>query len=521
MNELLISIGIGVGLGVIVGLIAYFSGKKLADSKIVEAELKSKNIIDSAEKKSESIIQEKKLEIKEEWHRKKQDFDSTYQSKKQELKTKEKNLQSREISIEEKLELILKKERNLQIKEEEMKKRELDLNQRFKKADSLFDDMTKKLEEVSGYSREEAKKHLLEDLEEKVKQEAAQKLHQIKEDYKIKGRKEAQNIIISSIQRFASDMAVENTVSVVPLESDEMKGRIIGREGRNIRAFESATGIDLIIDDTPEAVIISGFDPYRREIAKRALENLLHDGRIHPTRIEEVVKKAEKEIEEEIHETGAKVLLDLGIGNMKSGLIYYVGKMKYRSSYGQNLLSHSVEVAHICGIMAAQLGIDITMAKRAALLHDIGKCAPKEMEGPHALIGMELAQKFKEHPIICNAIGAHHEDIEMEHPIAVLVQAADSVSGARPGARRESLENYIKRLEKLESIANEYDGVVKTYAIQAGRDLRVIVEPEIVDDLTAERMADEIAKTIEEDMEYPGQIQVTVIREKRAVSLAK
>jgi len=354
-----------------------------------------------------------------------------------------------------------------------------------------------------------------------AKQDAANTIRLIREETKLKANQEAQNIIVQAIQRTASDHSVETTVSVVTLDSDDMKGRIIGREGRNIRAFEAATGVDLIIDDTPEAVVISGFDPFRREVAKKSLEKLMLDGRIHPARIEEVVEKTKKELEEEIIKVGENALLELGIHNMHKELIRLVGKMKYRSSYGQNLLNHSIEVANLCGIMAAELGLDPQIAKRSGLLHDIGKCVDKETEGPHALIGFELAKKFRENPFVCNAIGAHHEDIEMETPYAVLVQAADSISGARPGARRESLENYVKRLQKLEAIAESFDGVGKTFAIQAGREVRVIVEPEKVDDNTADILAIEIAKRIENEMEYPGQIKVTVIRERRSVSIAK
>ncbi len=518
---MMLAIGIGIAIAAVLGAVAYLGGKKAGDKKIAEAEAKAKDIIDKTYQKSNRIKKEKKLELKDEWRKKKQEFDDTYKSKKEELRIKETAVQTREKGIDDKLDIILKKEKNLHNFEQDLKRKDKHLSEKEKKTDQMFDEMTQKLEQVSGMSREEARKKIYEELATTVKKRSAQKLNQIREDYKLKARKEAVNIVVGAIQRSASDIAIDNTVSVVQLESDDMKGRIIGREGRNIRAFEAATGIDLIIDDTPEAVIISGYDPFRREVAKRSLETLMLDGRIHPARIDEVVTKVEKELEEEIVEVGQKALLDLGLSNMKSGLVYHVGKMKYRSSYGQNLLNHSIEVANICGIMAAQLDLDVNTAKRAALLHDIGKCAPKEMEGPHAMVGMELAMKYKEKPIICNAIGAHHEDIEMESPIAVLVQAADSISGARPGARRESLENYIKRLEKLESIANQWDGVVKTYAIQAGRDLRVIVEPSKVSDATADEMADDIASRIQEDMEYPGQIQVTVIREKRSVAMAK
>jgi ribonuclease Y len=324
-----------------------------------------------------------------------------------------------------------------------------------------------------------------------------------------------------AIQRTASDHCVESTVSVVNLQSEEMKGRIIGREGRNIRAFEAATGIDLIIDDTPEAVVISGFDPFRREVARTSLERLMGDGRIHPARIEEVVEKVRKELEEEVVRVGENALMELGIHNIHPEMVRYIGKMKYRSSYGQNLLAHSIEVGFLTGIMANELGLDVNLAKRAGLLHDIGKTIDRELEGPHALLGMELVKKFKEHPLVVNAVGAHHDDIEMESPIAVLVQAADSISGARPGARRESLENYIKRLQQLEEIATSFDGVTKTYAIQAGREVRVMIEPDRIDDLRADQLANDIAGRIESEMEYPGQIKVTVVRERRSTAIAK
>jgi len=354
-----------------------------------------------------------------------------------------------------------------------------------------------------------------------AKSEAASYVKQIRDESKLTAQKEARNLIIEAIQRTASDHSVESTVSVVSLDSDEMKGRIIGREGRNIRAFEAATGIDLIIDDTPEAVVISGFDPFRREVAKMSLQKLMEDGRIHPARIEEIVEKTRKELEDEIIKVGETAVLEMGLHNMHPELMRHIGKMKYRSSYGQNLLNHSIEVAYLCGLLAVELDMDPKIAKRAGLLHDIGKCVDQNTEGPHALIGFELAKKYKENHTVCNAIGAHHEDIEMETPYAVLVQAADSISGARPGARRESLENYVKRLEKLELLANSFDGVLKTFAIQAGREVRVIVEPERIDDISADNLAHDIAKRIESEMEYPGQIKVTVIRERRSVALAK
>jgi len=463
---------------------------------------------------------EKLLEVKEEWHKRKTEFDQEKNAKLQKIAQAEQQLKKREENLENRLDIILKREKQLTEEEGKIKVAYNDIAQKQERLKQMEQEQVKKLQELAGLTRDEAKKILFDSLINEVKEQAANKIRQIREEAKQKAEREAQSIIIQAIQRTATDHSIESTVSVVNLDSDEMKGRIIGREGRNIRAFESATGIDLIIDDTPEAVVISGFDPFRREVAKKSLEKLMLDGRIHPARIEEVVEKTRKELEEEILQVGENVLLDLGIKSMHKELVRLVGKMKYRSSYGQNLLSHSIEVAKIAGIMAGELGLDIHLAKRAALLHDIGKCVD-EAEGPHALIGYEIAKKFKEHPAVCNAIGSHHEDIEMETPYAVLVQAADSISGARPGARRESLETYIKRLEKLEEIAKSFDGVGKTYAIQAGREIRVIVEPDKVDDITADQMAADIAARIEAEMEYPGQIKVTLIREKRSVAIAK
>jgi len=509
-------------VGLVIGyLVSSFASKKITSAKITEAELKAKGIVLDSEKEASRIKEERQKEIKEEWHRKKQEFDSDIQSRVAKVQNQEKQLKNREDAVENKLEIIQKKEKNVQTLEQDLKFKEKEIEVKSKDLNDLIDDNTKKLEKIANLSREEAKKQLIDEMVNEAKQDGAQKIIQIREDTKMRANREAQNIIVQAIQRTASDHCVENTISVVNLESDEMKGRIIGREGRNIRAFESATGIDLIIDDTPEAVIISGFDPFRREVAKMALQKLMLDGRIHPTRIEEVVDKSKKELEEEMIRLGEATLLDLGIHNVKPELVRYVGRMKYRSSYGQNLLHHSIEVSYLCGVMANELGLDVNLAKRAGLFHDVGKCIDRDIEGPHALLGMELAKKNKEHPIVLNAIGAHHEDIEMETPIAVIVQAADSISGSRPGARRESLENYIKRLEKLEAIANSWEGVSKTFAIQAGREIRVIVEPMVVNDQRADMMADQMAKRIEDELEYPGQIKVTIIREYRSQSIAK
>ena len=378
-----------------------------------------------------------------------------------------------------------------------------------------------KLEKISGLTSEEAKKMLAENMVNQAKIDASQTIKEIHDRAKTDAKKEAQKIIVQAIQRTAADYSIETTVSVVQIQNDEMKGRIIGKEGRNIRAFESATGVDVIVDDTPEAVILSSFDQFRREIARISLERLISDGRIHPARIEEVVQKVTTELEEEIQREGENTILQLGLHNMHGELVKHIGRMKYRSSYGQNLLQHSVEVAYLTGIMASELGLDPVMAKRAGLLHDVGKTVDKSIEGPHALLGYDLTKRYKEHAIVVNAVGSHHEDIEMEHPIAALVQSADAISGARPGARREPLESYVKRLENLELLAKSFEGVAKTYAIQAGREVRVVVEHDKVDDASADRLAREIAQKIEEEMDYPGQIKVVVIREVRKIGYAK
>ncbi|MFC2130053.1 ribonuclease Y [Bacteroidota bacterium] len=521
MLELWIVVALSV-VGLFAGwAIGYFAGNKLAGAKIAEAELRSKSIIKDADNEAKNIKKERLLEVKEEWHKRKQNFENETQSKRAKIQILEKQFKAREEGVEHKVEIINKKEKQLQYFEESLQKREDEIANKKVEFENLIEKQIQQLEMISGMSRDEAKQQLIENYLNEAKEQASVKVKEIHEDAIMNAQKDAQKIVIQAIQRTASDHSVESTVSVVNLDSDEMKGRIIGREGRNIRAFEAATGIDLIIDDTPEAVVISGFDPFRREVAKRALEKLMVDGRIHPARIEEVISKIGTEMEQETVREGENILLDLGIHNVNKELMRLVGKMKYRSSYGQNLLNHSTEVSYLAGLMASELGLDATLAKRAGILHDIGKCVDKNTEGPHALIGMELAKKFRENKIVTNAIGAHHEDIEMESPIAVLIQAADSISGARPGARRESLENYVKRLEKLENLANGFTGVAKTFAIQAGREIRVIVEPDNIDDKSADSMAAGIAERIEHELEYPGQIKVTVIRERRSVALAK
>lgn len=498
----------------------WFINSKLGKEGIAAAEEKSKKILEEAEKEANNLKREKLLEVKEEWHKKKQEFENEANQRKLKLQTQEKNLQQKEELVDKKNELLTKKEKELVDKENQLLAKVEELKQQEANLAKLQQEYMLSIEKVAGMSQEEAKNILMEKMIEDAKTDAAKYIKDIREQAKLEARKEAQKIVVQAIQRTAVDHSVETTVSVVQIQNDEMKGRIIGREGRNIRSFEAATGVDVIVDDTPEAVILSSFDQFRREVARISLERLIADGRIHPARIEEVVEKVRQELDEEIYKVGESTLFQLQISGMNPELIKFVGRMKYRSSYGQNLLQHSIECAYLAGYMAAELGLDVALAKRAALLHDIGKTVENEV-GPHALLGMEVAKKYKEHPIVVNAIGSHHEDIEMEHPIAVLVQAADAISGARPGARREPLETYVKRLENLENMAKSFEGVAKTYAIQAGREIRVVVEPEKVDDDLADRLSIDIANKIQEEMEYPGQIKVTVIREVRKVSYAK
>jgi ribonuclease Y len=510
-----------VVLSGIVFALGWMISSRMTRAKIGSAEERAKQLIEEAKREAENVKKEKLIEAKDEYHKRRQEVENEAAAKHTKLQSYEQQLQSREENLERKLDILNKKEKELQDKEKDAADRVALLKQRHDEAGKVIEEQNVRLERISGMSRDDAKKYLIENLVNEAKTEAAQMVKDLRDQAKADAKKEAQRVIVQAIQRSASDHSVETTVSVVHLQSEEMKGRIIGREGRNIRAFESVTGIDVIVDDTPDAVIISGFDPFRREVARITLERLMTDGRIHPARIEEVVEKVRKELEEEMIKIGENELLELGIHNVHPEIVRHVGRMQYRTSYGQNLLMHSVEVAYLCGIMAVELGLDPTLAKRSGLLHDIGKVVDRNTEGPHALLGYELAKRYKENDIVANAIGSHHEDIEMETPYAVLVQSADAISGARPGARRESLEGYIKRLEKLESLARSFEGVAKTFAIQAGREVRVIVEPEKVDDLTADRLSNDIASKIQHDMEYPGQIKVTVIREKRSTAYAK
>jgi ribonuclease Y len=519
--SVLIIIGLSL-VGLLAGFaIAYFAGRRLAAEKVSEAERQARRVLEDAEREAKALKKEKLLELKEEWQRQRQQVEQELATKRNRLQVLERELKSREEALQQKLELVTRKEKQFHELEQQLAQRQQELEQRLAQAQELVQEQIRRLEAIAGIGRDQAKQLLMEQLLDEARNEAAQLIRQIREEARLTAEREARNIIVQAIQRTAADHSVETTVSVVQLPSEEMKGRIIGREGRNIRAFEAATGVDLIIDDTPEAVVISGFDPFRREVARIALERLVADGRIHPARIEEVVEKTRRELEEQLLLIGQEAAAELGIHNLHPALLRYVGKMKYRSSYGQNLLAHSIEVAHLAGIMAAELRLDARLAKRAGLLHDIGKCVDQNSDAPHALLGYELAKKYNEHPIVCNAIGAHHEDIPMESPIAALVQAADAISGARPGARRETLESYVRRLEQLEALAQSFEGVAKTYAMQAGREIRVIVEPERIDDRRAEELARELAARIEAEMQYPGQVKVTVVREVRKTAVAR
>ena len=488
--------------------------KNNAESKIGNAEAKAREIIDDAVKTAETKKKESLLEIKEESIKNKNELEKETKERRSELQRYEKRVLSKEEALDKKSEAIERREAGFTAKEEELKQREA-------KVEELSQQRVQELERISGLTSEQAKEYLLKTVEEDVKHDTAKMIKELEAQAKEEADKKAKEYVVTAIQRCAADHVAETTISVVQLPSDEMKGRIIGREGRNIRALEAATGVEIVVDDTPEAIVLSAFDPVRREIARLALHQLVTDGRIHPARIEEVVSKVRKQVEEEIIETGKRTTIDLGIHGLHPELIRIIGKMKYRSSYGQNLLQHARETANLCAVMASELGLNPKKAKRAGLLHDIGKVPDEEPELPHALLGMKLAEKYKEKPDICNAIGAHHDETEMTSLLAPIVQVCDAISGARPGARREIVEAYIKRLNDLEQLAMAYPGVTKTYAIQAGRELRVIVGADKIDDKQTESLSGEIAKKIQDEMTYPGQVKITVIRETRAVSFAK
>ncbi len=514
VNDIIIPIAVGVACLAAGGFGGYYYRRNIAEAKVAKAEDAVKQMIDDAQKRAESIKKEIILEAKEEVYRIKSENEKENRDRRNELQRAERRLVQREETLDKKLDGVEQRETALNKKQKEVEELEASIQ-------DLHDRQLKELETISGMSMDEAREILLSNVERDARHEAALMIRDIEAKTKEEADKRARNIVSMAIQRCAADHVAETTVSVVALPNDEMKGRIIGREGRNIRTLETATGVDLIIDDTPEAVILSGFDPVRREIARIALEKLIMDGRIHPARIEEMVEKARKEVDVQIREAGEQAIFETGIHGLHHELVKVLGRLRYRTSYGQNVLKHSIEVSHLAGIMAAEIGANVGLAKRAGLLHDIGKAIDHEVEGPHIQIGADLAKKYRENNQVVNAIMAHHGDVEPATVEAVLVQAADAISAARPGARRETLENYIKRLEKLEEIANSFEGVDKSYAIQAGREVRIVVKPENVNDADTIIMAKEIVKRIETELEYPGQIKVNVIRETRAVEFAK
>ncbi|MBL7074601.1 ribonuclease Y [candidate division KSB1 bacterium] len=513
---------IGVVLaGVAIFLIGWVASNKIGQGKIASAKQLAAKIIEDTKKESETLKKERILEARDEVHRIKQKVEEEVRQKTEVLKQEEKRLKQRDENIHRRMDLLEKKERSLLDNERDLEQREKILVAKEENLTDLLEKENKMLERIAHITADEAVNQLKVNLLDQAKAEVAVEVKEIKDRARQLADKEAKEIVVSAIQRTAADHSVETTVSVVNLPNNEIKGRIIGREGRNIRSFEMATGIELIVDDTPEAVILSGFDPYRREIAKVALEKLILNGRIHPGRIEEVVEKTKKEMEESLVDVGEQAMLETGVHGLHQELVKLLGKLKYRTSYGQNVLQHSIEVAYLAGLIAAELQLDARLAKRAGLLHDIGKAIDKYTEGTHTQIGVDMSRKYGENKIIQNAIAAHHEDVEPTSLVSILVQAADAISGSRPGARRETVEGYVKRLEKLEQLAESFSGVSKTYAIQAGREIRVMVENEEVDDAQAEQLAHDIATKIKEEMEYPGQIRVTVIREFRAIDYAK
>jgi len=526
INQLILRYMLGTIIGVIAGLagggtISYFMWDKALKAKKVK-------IITEAEAEGEVIKKEKMLQAKEKYLQLKSEHEKQVNERNQKVVALENKLKQRETAANQQRNDLMRDIRNFETEKQEVEQqRELlaaqmqVVEQKQEDLERLHRQQVEKLEQISGMSAEEARAQMVESLKEEAKTEAMSYVNEIMEEAKLTASKEAKKVVVKTIQRVATETAIENAVTIFHIESDEMKGRIIGREGRNIRALEAATGVEIIVDDTPEAIVLSAFDPVRREVARLALHQLVTDGRIHPARIEEVVQKVQKQVEEEVIETGKRTTIDLGIHGLHPELIRLIGKMKYRSSYGQNLLQHSREVANLCAIMAAELGLNPKKAKRAGLLHDIGKVPDDEPELPHAVLGMKLAEKYKEKPEICNAIGSHHDEVEMQTLLAPIVQVCDAISGARPGARREVVESYIKRLKDLEDLALSYPGVMKTYAIQAGRELRVIVGSDKINDQESEQLSYDIARRIQDEMTYPGQIKITVIRETRAVNYAK
>lgn len=513
-----ISIIVSLLIGVVIGR---YLLQLLFSKQVQAANEKSDSIIKEAEKQAEHLKKQRQLEAKEKFLQLKAEHEKEVNQRNNTVSQKENSIRQKEQSINQKLESLNREKQELDVKNKKVEQI-LEINEKKQEeVDQLKNQHIQQLETMAGLTAEEAKEQLVSSLREEARSQAIMQIKDIVDEAKLTASKEAKKVVIQTIQRTATESAIENTVSIFNIENDEIKGRIIGREGRNIRALEAATGVEIIVDDTPEAIILSGFDPVRREIARLSLHRLVTDGRIHPARIEEVVAKTRTQIEDEIVEIGERTVIDLGIHGLHPELIRMVGRMRYRSSYGQNLLQHSREVANFAATMAAELGLNVKFAKRAGLLHDIGKVPDDNPELPHAILGMQLAEKYKEHPDVCNAIGAHHDEIEMTSMISPVVQACDAISGARPGARREVVESYIKRLKELESLALSYPGVEKTFAIQAGRELRVIVESEKITDAQAEILAADISNRIQTEMTYPGQIKVTVIRETRSVSFAK
>ena len=516
--DLVLAIVLIIAVGAVAGAVAFFMGvnhrKKVAETEIGSAEEEAKRIVNSAYKEAEAKKKESILEAKDEIHRLREKSEKENNERRKDIQRHERRIQSKEETLEKKIE-------NLEKKEERVSRKQKAVEEELAEAERIKNSHLEVLESISGYTKDQAKTELLARMDEKLTHEKAAKILDYEQQLKDDCDKKARNIISLAIQRCAADHVAEATVSVVPLPNDEMKGRIIGREGRNIRAIETITGVDLIIDDTPEAITISCFEPVRREIARVALEKLVSDGRIHPAKIEEMVEKARKEVEATIKQEGERTVIETGVNGIHPELIKLLGRLRYRTSYGQNLLQHSIEVCYLSGMIAEELGLNPTIAKRAGLLHDIGKALDHEMEGSHIEIGVDVAKKYKESEAVVHAIAAHHGDIEAKTVVACIVQAADAISAARPGARQENLENYIKRLQKLEEVANSFEGVESSFAIQAGREVRIMVNPEVIDDDRMVLLAREICEKIESDLEYPGQIKVNIVRESRAIEYAR